>query len=230
MAVPPHAGAQCAPLNSDTSGSAEASASLVVPGAATRRSLLRSGIGLAATGSAVLSGVGYFWHRPGNDRQLVFATLGEALREVERLSAASVQALAPATAWSWSQTLEHCAQSVEYSLQGFPASRPALFQRTLGAAAFSVFAQRGRMSHSLVEPIPGAPVLGALALDAAAALERLRRATQNFAAHTGTLHPHFAYGALSHAQYEQAHAMHLANHLSAFDVRVQGFDGLGPNG
>ena len=44
------------------------------------------------------------------------------------------------------------------------------------------------------------------------------KAAQDFAAHTGPLQPHFAYGALDKAQYEQAHAMHLANHLSAFDV------------
>ena len=73
------------------------------------------------------------------------------------------------------------------------------------------------MSHNLAEPIPGAPALDAAA-EAQAALARLRKAAQDFAAHTGPLQPHFAYGALDKAQYEQAHAMHLANHLSAFDV------------
>ena len=62
-------------------------------------------------------------------------------------------------------------------------------------------------------------LLDAPAPDAAAALARLRAAVQVFAAHTGPLQPHFAYGELSKAQYEQAHAMHLANHLSAFDGR-----------
>ncbi|RQO81812.1 DUF1569 domain-containing protein [Acidovorax sp. FJL06] len=217
MAVPPPHRAQSAPSHPGTPVAQGPSAQ---PSAPSRRSFVRAGVGLAAVGGAAVVGAGYFLYRPGNDRQLVFATLGQALHEVERLNAASVYALAPATAWSWSQTLEHCAQSIEYSLQGFPAPRSALFQATVGAAAFQVFALRGRMSHNLAEPIPGAPALNATATDASAALARLHKAVQDFAAHTGALHPHFAYGALSHAQYEQAHAMHLANHLSAFDGRT----------
>jgi len=188
-----------------------------------RRTFLKSGTGLAALGVAAAAGVGYLLYQPGNDRQLVFGTLADAMQEVDRLAgasdSASVSALSPATAWNWSQTLEHCAQSIEFSLQGFPAPKSVLFQNTLGAAAFGVFALRGRMSHNLAEPIPGAPVLNASTPDASVALVRLRKAVQDFAAHAGPLHPHFAYGALSKTQYEHAHAMHLANHLSAFDVR-----------
>jgi len=172
-----------------------------------------------ARGGVVAAGVGYWLVQPDHDRKLVFATLGEAMREVERLSAAPVRPLDPATAWNWQQTLEHCAQSIEYSLRGFPQPKSALFQAVLGAPAFQVFAWRGRMRHDLAEPIPGAPALDALAPDASAALARLRGAVQVFTAHAGTLQPHFAYGALDKAQYEQAHAMHLANHLSAFDIQ-----------
>ncbi len=189
------------------------------PPAAPRRAFLKTGAGLATVGvaAAAAAGAGWLLHKPGNDRQLVYATVADAMQEVERLASAAVQPLPPATAWNWSETLVHCAQSIEFSLQGFPAPKSALFQNTLGAAAFTLFAQRGRMSHNLAEPIPGAPALDAAA-EAQAALARLRRAAQDFAAHTGPLQPHFAYGALNKAQYEQAHAMHLANHLSAFDV------------
>ena len=187
------------------------------PMASPRRAFLRFGAGLATVGA--VAGGGYLLYRPANDRQLVFATVADAMREVERLASAAVGPLAPATAWNWSQTLVHCAQSIEYSLQGFPAPKSALFQNTLGAAAFTLFAQRGRMSHNLAEPIPGAPALDAT-VEGEPALARLRKAAQDFAAHTGPLQPHFAYGALTKAQYEQAHAMHLANHLSAFDVVV----------
>lgn len=185
------------------------------PIAPPRRAFLRFGAGLATVGA--VAGGGYLLYRPANDRQLVFATVADAMREVERLSSAAVGPLASATAWNWSQTLVHCAQSIEYSLQGFPAPKSALFQNTLGAAAFNLFALRGRMSHNLAEPIPGAPALDATA-EGEPALARLRKAAQDFATHTGPLLPHFAYGALIKAQYEQAHAMHLANHLSAFDV------------
>ena len=208
MAINPHGSNPGAPFDV-----------LPTPPAAPRRAFLRSGTGLATLGVVAVSGAGYLLYRPGNDRQLVFGTLAGAMQEVERLASAAVQPLAPATAWNWSQTLEHCAQSIEFSLQGFPAPKLALFQNTLGAAAFNVFALRGRMSHNLAEPIPGAPALDASTPDASAALARLRKAVQDFAAHAGPLQPHFAYGALSRAQYEQAHAMHLANHLSAFDVR-----------
>lgn len=189
------------------------------PAAPGRRSFLVSGAGAVLAAAAA---TGYFLHQPDNDRQLVFATLDDAMREAERLNAASVHALESAAAWTWAQTLVHCAQSIEYSLRGFPSPQSAVFQNTLGAAAFKVFALRGRMSHNLAEPIPGAPALDAQATDASAAMARLRQAVQDFAVHPGALQPHFAYGALGRAQYEQAHAMHLANHLSAFEGRAQG--------
>jgi|GEM_PF-176446 len=220
MAVPPPCGAPGAAPSAATpavTGPADARLAPAGPPAASgRRAFLAAGAGaaLAAAGAA-----GYFLHRPGNDRQLVFATLHDAMREAERLNAAAVHALEPATAWTWAQTLVHCAQSIEYSLQGFPSPKSALFQNTLGTAAFQVFALRGRMSHNLAEPIPGAPALDAPTTDASVAMARLRQAVQGFAIHTDALQPHFAYGALTRPQYEQAHAMHLANHLSAFDGR-----------
>jgi hypothetical protein len=41
-----------------------------------------------------------------------------------------------------------------------------------------------------------------------------------FSAWTKPLQPHFAYGALSKPDYEQAHAMHLAQHLSGFKLKA----------
>ena len=152
-----------------------------------------------------------------NDRRLVLVSLNDALRELDRLK--SPQALPPATAWTWSQTLTHCAQSIEFSMTGFPSPKPRLFQLSVGAAAFSVFAWRGRMSHDLAEPIPGAPSL-ATSTDGTAAIARLRQAVQSFQAWQGPLRPHFAYGQLSKSDFEHAHAMHLANHFSAFDISV----------
>jgi len=111
--------------------------------------------------------------------------------------------------WSLAQVLEHAAQSVEYSMTGFPQTKSPLFQSTLGSAAFAVFDARGAMSHSLAEPIPGAPRLGATL---PSAIERLVEALKAFDTHPGPLHPHFAYGALGKAEYTRAHLMHLANH------------------
>lgn len=112
-------------------------------------------------------------------------------------------------AWSLAQVLDHAAQSVEFSLRGFPQLKSSLFRATVGPAAFAYFDARGRMQHGLAEAIPGAPPL-ADALPAA--IERLVRALRQFQAHTGSLHPHFAYGALDKTRYLRAHLMHLANH------------------
>jgi hypothetical protein len=172
----------------------------------TRRSFLLSGVALSVTGC---SGPG-----PA-DRQLVLATLADAMRELDRLKTAV--ALDAAANWTWSKTLLHCAQSIDYSMSGYPAPKSALFQHTAGAAAFSFFRSRGRMSHNLIEAIPGAAALDANArVDLAAATRR--KSVTAFQAFDGKLQPHFAYGELNKADYERAHAMHIANHLSVFDA------------
>jgi hypothetical protein len=114
-------------------------------------------------------------------------------------------------AWSLGQVLVHAAQSIEYSMDGYPQLKPGWFRHTVGPAALAVFKARGRMSHSLSEPIPGAPSLdAAFALEAAA--QRLLAAMDRFEAHTGAFAPHFAYGELGREGYQHAHLMHLNNH------------------
>lgn len=171
-----------------------------------RRTFLMSGAAVAVCGCG----------GPGAaDRQLVFATLADAMRELDRLSDAIAL---DAANWTWSKTLLHCAQSIDYSMSGYPKPKPALFQHTAGAIAFSYFCSRGRMSHNLIEAIPGAATLDANAA-VTTAVAALRKSVAAFQAYSGTLMPHFAYGALSKAEYERAHAMHIANHLSVFDAR-----------
>jgi hypothetical protein len=151
-----------------------------------------------------------------NDRRLQFPSLAAAGEELARL--AQAKELVSSVAWGWAQTLVHCAQSIEYSMSGFPESKSSLFQHTVGSAAIGVFSWRGRMTHDRSEPIPGAPAIDAKA-DPARALERLRASMLEFTGWTQPLKPHFAYGELSKQEYELAHAMHLANHLSAFRAK-----------
>lgn len=136
-------------------------------------------------------------------------SLTQALAWLDRLEGA----VSPRTtgAWPLSSVLDHLAQSIEMSLEGFPQPKSELFQKTAGSAAFAVFKWRGRMSHGLAAPIPGAPGLTAGADWRPAAL-RLRRAIERFDAHGGPLMPHFAYGALPKADYALAHTLHIANH------------------
>ena len=143
-------------------------------------------------------------------------SLDDVMRWLDRLErAAQVQS---SNAWPLSATLEHLAQSIDMSLDGFPSPKSALFQATLGAAAFTVFRLRGRMSHGLTEPIPGAPALPQTA-DWKPGVGRLRTAAQRFQRHTGALQAHFAYGALTHADYALAHTLHIANHQDDIAVR-----------
>lgn len=122
-------------------------------------------------------------------------------------------------AWNLSQVLQHLAQSIEYSMQGFPALKGAWFRATIGSAAFTAFNVRGAMSHDLTEPIPGAPVLDA-SQKLKVSVQRLLDAMEAFAQFDGTLRPHFAYGDLTKAQYERAHLMHLANHWTQFHAKT----------
>ena len=134
-----------------------------------------------------------------------------------RLDALRGKALVSHTAWSPAEVLEHLAQSVEYSLTGYPEAKPAVFQQTVGRAAFEAFQYTGAMRHSLTEPIPGAPALDA-ALPVDAALDRLLAALTAFEQHAGPIAPHFAFGALSHAEFSAAHVLHIENHLTRLVV------------
>lgn len=176
-----------------------------------RRVILISTIALPS--SLALGGLAGCQEGTTHDRSLSFASLAEAEEEIARLAQATT--LNSAAVWTWAQTLEHCAQSIEYSMSGFPQPKSKLFQATVGAAALEVFAWRGRMTHDRAEPIPGAPPI-AVKTDPAVALARLRASITRFQAWSEPLQPHFAYGVLDKKQYELAHAMHLANHLSQF--------------
>ena len=120
----------------------------------------------------------------------------------------------PTTSGEWALTaiFEHLAQSVEYSMTGYPEHKPRWFQQTLGKTAFSVFSAKREMSHTLNEAIPGAPPLST-SPNVDPALARFRQSLIAFQSYQGALAPHFAYGVLSKAQYEQAHIMHFNNHL-----------------
>jgi hypothetical protein len=142
-------------------------------------------------------------------------SLDEALRWLDRLDKAA--RVDTNGAWPLSAVLDHLAQSIEMSMDGYPEQRSSLFQGTVGAGAFAYFKWRGRMSHGLAEPIPGAPALAAGAEWRPPAL-RLRQAITRFNAHTGPLAPHFAYGALAKPEYLLAHSFHIANHQDEIQV------------
>jgi hypothetical protein len=172
---------------------------------AARRTLLRR-LGLGA----VVVGVPAVWwvSTPAALKLAAFDSTEHALRT---LAALKVQPARSTGAWDLAHVLHHAAQSVEFSMQGFPQPKPAWFRASVGPAAATVFSARGRMNHDLAEPIPGAPDI-AQGQPLAAAVDRAMAALQAFEQHTGALQPHFAYGELNKADYRRAHLMHFANH------------------
>lgn len=120
--------------------------------------------------------------------------------------------LAPTSAWNLSQTIQHCAQTVRFSVVGYPQLKPALFRATAGRLAKHLFLRRGATRHSLDAEIAGAPPLAADKPAADAAAE-LAEAVELFTGHTGPHATHPAYGRCTHEQFERLHAMHLAEHL-----------------
>lgn len=119
--------------------------------------------------------------------------------------------------WNLYKILIHCAQSVEYSMTGYPEHKSDLFKSTAGKAAFSLFSAKGKMTHPLNEAIPGAPVFS-LEENIAMALNRFKKSLMDFQQYEGDLAPHFAYGPLSKLEYEAAHVMHFNNHLQEIQL------------
>lgn len=162
-------------------------------------------------GSMASMGGGYLWLNADRDQSDL--RLSTFLPELQQLSAGVFEKSGD---WNPFQVFSHCAQSVEYSMTGFPQRKSALFQQTAGRLAFSVFSARGAMSHDLAEPIPGAPVLDTVG-EAFLALNRLTTALRKFEAFDQPLQPHFAFGTLSKSDYELAHVLHIKNHLQEFN-------------
>lgn len=166
---------------------------------------LLTGVAAAAVGGAV-------WvHLPASDQELSLAAIS---RELQSLPLANLDSNG---AWSISEIFQHLAQSIEYSLTGYPQAKSALFQTVVGTPAFYVFSRKKAMRHPLDEPIPGAPLLQQQ-IAPELALQRLLTAIEQFQQHQGRLAPHFAYGELSASQYALAHAMHIRQHLTEFSV------------
>jgi hypothetical protein len=123
--------------------------------------------------------------------------------------AGTVAATGPA-AWA----LAHCAQSIEYSISGYPRLRSGLFRATIGRLVKRRFLRAGAMSHDTTAPVAGAPALPP-ELSIADARARLAAAIAAFRAHPGALAPHLAFGACTRDEYAALHLLHVEDHLRA---------------
>ncbi|MDI7201982.1 DUF1569 domain-containing protein [Leptospira santarosai] len=115
--------------------------------------------------------------------------------------------------WDAGKVFLHGAQSIEYSIRGYPENKSTLFQNTIGKLVFLKFAFSKKMYHDLEAPIPGAVEIRT-GTDWQESLSILQETVLKFRNYDGELKPHFAYGNLSKEEYDLAHAMHIANHFS----------------
>lgn len=175
-----------------------------------RRQFLKTGIVGGLTMAIV--GAGAAWlNTPSNHAPL---TIDAALILLDDLSK---QTITSSGKWNPSQIFIHCAQSIELSLSGFPEHKSDFFKHTAGQVAFSAFSSKGQMTHSLSEPIPGAPRIDSQE-NIKTAMSRFKKSLIAFKQFEGKLEPHFAYGKLSKLEYERAHVMHFYNHLQELIV------------
>ena len=179
---------------------------------AERRSALRL-TGLVVVVGSLAAPVVVSSVRPAPLATAHFASIDAALETLAQFRIVVRRPQGASNGWDLPQRLHHAAQSVEYSMVGFPVLKAAWFRATIGSYAFSLFDARGAMSHDLFEPIPGAPgILRGQPL--APAVDRAIAALRAFERHQGTLAPHFAYGTLDKPAYTRIHLMHLADHCS----------------
>lgn len=179
-----------------------------------RRKFIKATIGSTAV-IGVVGGAVWF----SIDENTKPLTIDAAITLIQSLSD---QRLSHLGEWNPTQIFNHCAQSVEFSMSGFPEHKSEVFKNTVGQIAFSAFSAKGKMTHSLNEFIPGAPLLG-LENNLEKAIERLKKSMLSFQCYNGKLQPHFAYGELSKSEYEAAHVMHLYNHLKEITA-AQNYD------
>ena len=163
-------------------------------------------LGILASG-IVVGTSGVIWLKSGSNYKAL--TIDASLETLDRLMNQKVTTLG---AWNIGQIFIHSAQSIEFSISGFPEHKPALFKNTIGSLAFSAFSVKGQMIHNLSEAIPGAKLLKENE-DINYAYERLKKSMLEFKNYDGQLAEHFAYGSLTKEQYEKAHSMHFYNHL-----------------
>lgn len=178
------------------------------PTAMSRKTFLRLAVGTAVAASfAPLAGCA------NNGRKLKFSSINEALQETAliEVNLPNVQLQQP---WSLYKVLTHMAQSMEYSMTGYPEMESSALMAAARVVFFNVFKPQGYMSHDLAAPVPGAPEIpddGPLE----EAFLRYRNACSDFQNFTGAVMPHFSYGDLSYEDWELAHAFHAADHYSS---------------
>jgi len=140
-------------------------------------------------------------------RELRFKTFDDALAELQRLEQGPVITLGD---WSFYQILDHCAGSIQNSMNPNARPLPSLKKRVVGFIAKHVIFCKGCLPAGIQNPkAPSQRVEG----DAQVAAKKLRDAITAFKDYSGPLAPHPFFGSLTKAEWQRILIFHLANHL-----------------
>lgn len=140
---------------------------------------------------------------------LKLVSLEQAGKELARLREAE-DVFAPN--WSVSEICLHCAQTIDYSMTGYPVMKPPIIRNTIGKIAIRKFMRQGFMSHNLTAHVPGASKLD-ISVSSDEAIGTLMNTMDRFEHYNESLKPHLLFGSLTKAEYSKYFAMHIANHL-----------------
>ncbi len=166
---------------------------------------LSAGVAAATTVGPTLTGCA------ATGRKLKFTAIDDVLAELVLIEA-NLDTVVMDQPYTLYKALTHMAQSMEYSMTGYPKLDSA-FVQSIKKLGFLIFKSQGFMSHDLGAPVPDAPEIPDEGVMADAFL-RLRNACSDFQVYTGALHPHFSYGELDYDDWTLAHVFHCANHFS----------------
>ncbi|EFU74787.1 DUF1569 domain-containing protein [Enterococcus italicus] len=138
-----------------------------------------------------------------------FASLDEALNILEQLK--ENESVCTKN-WSVYEICLHCAQTIDYSMTGYPEMKPKLIRQTIGKKVVKKFLTDKKMSHNLQAPVAGgAPIAhDGLPIDG---IQALIDATHRFQAWDGELQEHGVFGELSKEEYATYFALHIADHF-----------------
>lgn len=115
--------------------------------------------------------------------------------------------------WGIYEICMHCAQTISYSMTGYPKMKPAIVRLTIGKAVVSKYLKQGYMKHNLQSHVSGGEKIDPNG-EPAAGIDHLLSEIEKLENYTGTLKPHSVFGEMTREDYMKYFAMHISDHFS----------------